>query len=136
MSATPAVTIVNKSVGWSIGLSVLMIIGGYSGDRFTPGGRNRRKSVGRLAARFQRMRPSGVCLAHAELPEEFSGSYCSAFSIFSSVYICCSSCGGLGVTDACTGDLPVPEGVLEFVLSFTSARFRDRVGCYSMGSSH
>lgn len=47
MSATSVVGFVKKSVGWSIGLSVLMIVAVNSFG---------------LAARFQRMRPSGVRL--------------------------------------------------------------------------
>ena len=88
MSATSAATFVKKSVGWSIGLSVLMIVAGDISDRFAPGCRNRGQRVGRLAARFQRMRPSGVCLVYAKHAEAFSGSCCSGLFTFSSAYIC------------------------------------------------
>ena len=66
MSATSTATVVQKAVGWSIGLSVLMIVARDTSDSVTPGCRGRRQSFGRLATCVQWMRPSGVCVAEAK----------------------------------------------------------------------
>jgi hypothetical protein len=74
MSSTPVGTIVKKSLGWSIGLSVLLIVAGLPSDRGASGGRNRGEHIRRLGASFQRRDPFGVCLVHAHHWRSFVGA--------------------------------------------------------------
>src|SRR5208337_1762763 len=99
-----------------------------SSDSFTPGCRNRRQPVGRLAARFQRMRPSGVCLAYAKRRRPSLGVAGWDSLHFHRRVFAHASIAGLKVTDDCAGDLPILGGDLRVCLGIhTPPVARDRL---------
>ena len=94
--------------------------GGDSSDSFAPGCRNRRQRIGRLAARFQRMRPSGVCLAHAKQRGGFFWELLlGILYIFIGVYLLVHPLAGLASLTIALAIYLFLEAILEFVLGFT-----------------
>jgi hypothetical protein len=117
MSDPSAATFVRKSVGWSIGSKRAHDSGRRSGDRFANGCRYRRESLDCLAARFQRVRSSGVFVVHAEPPEDSSGSCWSEFCTWRlGVYLLVHPIAGLASLTIALAAYLILESVLEFAL--------------------
>ena len=136
MSATSVGTIVKKSVGLSIGLSILMIVAGLLAIAVPQAAGIAVNLLVAWLLIFSGASPSGVCVVYAHRRRTCLGTAARRPLYRHWRLPLGESCGGLGVTHARSGDLSVLRGESwSLPWDSSSARFRARVGCYSTGSS-
>ena len=111
-------TIVKKSLGWSIGLSVLLIVAGCLAIAVPQLARNRCECIRGLAARFQRCDPSGVCLAHAHDRRTLVGAAARRSLYFHRCLPADVPVAGLASLTLAIAIYLFAEGVLELILAF------------------